>query len=389
MRKEWIAGLVALLWCSVVEARTEGVLPSAQGSALPEAEVERCEKPVQNLIFMIGDGMGLSQVSMLSIENDYRQTAFDRAQNVALLVTRSANNRVTDSAAAGTALATGHKTNNGMIGMRPDSTPVASLIERASQLGRPTGVVVTCLLQHATPAAFYAHVPSRRSYQRISDQLAESGLTLALGGGRSYAARSEEGPMTGLERLQERGYAVLERPSQLDTIARTPVMGFFAEGHLPSMLQGRGDFLPRATRTALRLLEGEADSLGTGFVLMVEGSQIDMEVHANRADGVLAEMQDFERAVAAAVEFTRCHPGTLLVVTADHETGGLFIPSSDSDFEQAEKGIDLRFGTEGHTAAFVPVFLYGTGAERINGVMENTELSARLMELLGLSSSPR
>ena len=195
--------------------------------------------------------------------------------------------------------------------------------------------------------------------------------------------------MTGLERLQERGYAVLERPSQLDTIARTPVMGFFAEGHLPSMLQGRGDFLPRATRTALRLLEGEADSLGTGFVLMVEGSQIDMEAHANRADGVLAEMQDFERAVAAAVEFTRCHPGTLLVVTADHETGGLFIPSSDSDFEQAEKGIDLRFGTERHTAAFVPLFLYGTGAERINGVMENTELSARLMELLGLSSSPR
>ena len=231
--------------------------------------------PVRNLIYLIGDGMGLSHVSMLMLEEGYGTTAFDRAQNIALITTYSANNRVTDSAAAGTALATGHKTGNGMLGVLPDSTAAESIMADAIRAGMPTGVVVTSTLQHATPGAFYAHVPYRRQYQRISDQLAGSDLTVAFGGGLKYAETSErEDGVPGIERLRDRGFRVLTDPSQLDTLSRGPVMGFFADGHLPKMSEGRGDYLERAIRKALEILSREAGERDRGFILMVEGSQL-------------------------------------------------------------------------------------------------------------------
>ena len=215
--------------------------------------------PVRNLIYLIGDGMGLSHVSMLMLEEGYGTTAFDRAQNIALITTYSANNRVTDSAAAGTALATGHKTGNGMLGVLPDSTAAESIMADAIRAGMPAGIVVTSTLQHATPGAFYAHVPYRRQYQRISDQLAGSDLTVAFGGGLKYAEASErEDGVPGIERLRDRGFRVLTDPSQLDTLSRGPVMGFFADGHLPKMSEGRGDYLERAIRKALEILSREA-----------------------------------------------------------------------------------------------------------------------------------
>ena len=333
--------------------------------------------------------MGLSHVSMLMLEEGYGTTAFDRAQNIALITTYSANNRVTDSAAAGTALATGHKTGNGMLGVLPDSTAAESIMADAIRAGMPTGVVVTSTLQHATPGAFYAHVPYRRQYQRISDQLAGSDLTVAFGGGLKYAETSErEDGVPGIERLRDRGFRVLTDPSQLDTLSRGPVMGFFTDGHLPKMSEGRGDYLERAIRKALEILSREAGERDRGFILMVEGSQIDLRAHDNDAEGVLAEMRDFDRAVAAAMDFADRHPGTLVVVTADHETGGLSIPSADVDFEHEEAGIEYRFSTGGHTAAMVPVYLYGTGSERINGVLDNTEL-ARMLKWLVLPDSGR
>ena len=165
-------------------------------------------------------------------------------------------------------------------------------------------------------------------------------------------------------------------------------MGFFTDGHLPKMSEGRGEYLERATRKALEILLREAGERDRGFVLMVEGSQIDLRAHDNDAEGVLTEMRDFDRAVAAAMDFADRHPGTLVVVTADHETGGLSIPSADVDFEHEEAGIEYRFSTGGHTAAMVPVYLYGTGSERINGVLDNTEL-ARMLKWLVLPDSGR
>ena len=156
------------------------------------------------------------------------------------------------------------------------------------------------------------------------------------------------------------------------------------EGKTEYTIVGGGDYLERAIRKALEILSREAGERDRGFILMVEGSQIDLRAHDNDAEGVLAEMRDFDRAVAAAMDFADRHPGTLVVVTADHETGGLSIPSADVDFEHEEAGIEYRFSTGGHTAAMVPVYLYGTGAERINGVLDNTELALRLAGTLGL-----
>ena len=119
-------------------------------------------------------------------------------------------------------------------------------------------------------------------------------------------------------------------------------------------------------------------------MLVVEGSMIDYVSHHNDSEGILAEMRDFDRAVRVAMEYVDAHPGTLLVVTADHETGGLTLPSGNADFTKSESGVLYKYGSKSHTAVMVPVYLYGTGAERINGVMENSDLANRLMEILEL-----
>ena len=163
---------------------------------------------VKNIIYLIGDGMGLSSVSMMQIENGYNSTIFDLAENVALQKTYSADNRVTDSAASGTALATGYKTNNTFVGCTPDGVAVESLMDVAKAEGKATGVVVTTYLQHATPAAFYAHTPSRHNYHIITEQLVGSSLDVAIGGGMGYF---REVYKDGVEQVvTDNGFALVE-----------------------------------------------------------------------------------------------------------------------------------------------------------------------------------
>lgn len=333
---------------------------------------------VKNLIYMIGDGMGLAQVSLLMIEHGYESVSFDRAQNIALISTYSANNRVTDSAAAGTALASGHKTDNGVLGQTPDGTPLESILTKAIRAGRPTGLVVTSSLQNATPAAFYAHVPDREDDERITEWLVNSGVDVLFGGGAEAISRVQ------LEKFRSEGYRIVDKLDQTDGINSGKVLGVFADKHLPSAGNGRGDYLPHATARALEILETDARRAGSGFVLMVEGSQVDWAGHDNDARLLLAEMNDFDKAVAAAMNFADAHPGTLVVVTADHETGGLSIPSGKEDFRLSDSGVEYEFSTGGHSGTLVPVYLYGTGAEGVNGILDNTELAYRLMGLLGL-----
>ena len=345
------------------------------------------EPAPKNLIYMIGDGMGLSHVAMMMIEGGYQPTAFDRMENIALISSYSANNRVTDSAAGGTALATGHKTNNGMVGMTPDSLPVESILARAKERGAATGIVVTCEVQHATPASFYAHVPYRGRYDEISHQLAASGVDLVLGGGRTSMVEPDTmhpENLSPLAQMEQVGYRSIDDLAALDSLTDEKVIGLFSEGHLPSKLAGRDDFLSQAVASSLRYLEGRAAERKKGFVLMVEGSQIDFVSHGNNTPVILAEVRDFEQAVAAAMRYVEAHPETLLVVTADHETGGLTMASGNSDFTSSESGIEYRYSTGSHTGILVPVYFYGRGAERINGVMDNTELSRKLAELMNL-----
>lgn len=336
------------------------------------------EPEVRNVIYMIGDGMGLAQVSLLQIAENYEPTAFDRAQGIALITTRSANNRVTDSAAAGTALSSGCKTNNTWLGLDTAGRRLVPIAECARQQGMRTGLVVTSHLYHATPAAFYAHVADRDDAAAITADMVASGIDLLIGGGRKVL--SEQLPEGGsrFDEFRTKGYRIALAPEQIDTLSGLPVVAAVADKHLPVAAE-RGDYLPQATRKALELLS--ADS-GKGFFLMVEGSQIDMACHGNDGPRALDEIRDFERAVAAAMDFADTHPGTLVVVTADHETGGLSLPSGKADFTLPDSGVTVDFSTGGHSASMVPVYLYGTGAGRIRGLMDNTELANRIKQII-------
>lgn len=327
---------------------------------------------VKNIIYLIGDGMGLASVSMMQLEGHYGPTIFDRAENIALQKTYSLDNRVTDSAASGTALATGSKTNNTMLGMTPDGTALESLMEVASREGKATGLVVTTYIQHATPAAFYAHVASRHEYATIAEQLLKSGIDIAIGGGMAFFDERYGSREEATKAIAESGFMLHGDLSAEDDADRQ--LYILADKEI----EAREGYLAKATAKALAHLEGDDD----GFVLMVEGSIIDGMGHGNDAKGQQGEIRDFMEAIEVAVEYAEEHPDTLVVVTADHETGGLSIVSSDADFNLAEQGVEYRWTTNGHSGVMVPIYLYGAGAELINGIMENATLGAMLKDIV-------
>lgn len=337
-----------------------------------------CAEAPKNIIFLIGDGMSIASVSMMQLVNRYEPTIFDKAENVALQKSYSADNRITDSAASGTALATGVKTNNTYLGVLPDGTAVESLMEVAQREGMATGVVVTTYLQHATPAAFYAHIPSRHEYAIISEQLLDSKLDVAIGGGMDFF----------IERYGDRAKAEAAIAAAGFTLASDidAAKSSTADSRVLALLAGKevgensGNYLAEATHKALELLETRGGD--SGFVLMVEGSLIDGMGHGNDAVAQQREMEGFMQAIEVAVTYAESHPDTLVVVTADHGTGGLTLVSANADFTLAEQGVEFRWTTGGHSGEMIPVYLYGAGAERINGIMENSELGAMLKTIV-------
>ena len=327
---------------------------------------------VKNIIYLIGDGMGLTSVSMMLIENNYERTIFDQADNIALQKSYSLDNRVTDSAASGTALATGHKTNNTMLGQLPDGTNLESLMDIASAKGKATGLVVTTYIQHATPGAFFAHVPSRNHYTTISEQLLVSDIDIAIGGGMAFYEERYGNRDNALEAIAASGFTLKE--SLESEVTGERVLALLA----PYEIENRAGYLAKATAEAIDHL----DNCEEGFVLMVEGSIIDGMGHANDAKAQQQEMRDFMGAIEVAVEYAKAHPETLVVVTADHGTGGLTIISGNADFTLSEQGVEYHWATKGHSGELVPIYLYGAGAELINGIMENADLGQRLKDII-------
>ena len=331
---------------------------------------------VKNIIYLIGDGMGLSSVSMMQVESGYNPTIFDLAENVALQKTYSADNRVTDSAASGTALATGYKTNNTFVGCTPDGVAVESLMDVAKAHGKATGVVVTTYLQHATPAAFYAHTENRHNYHIITEQLVASSLDIAIGGGMGHF--KERYNDEAKEVFKNHGFDLVEEFEELrNQNGDSRTLALLSDWEVGS---NSGSYLADATREALRLLEKRGED--NGFVLMVEGSLIDGMGHANNAQAQQIEMLGFMGAIEVAVEYAKAHEGTLVVVTADHETGGLSIVSADANFNLSEQGVEYRWTTNGHSGAMIPIYLYGAAHESINGIVENTDIAKTLKSLI-------
>ncbi len=352
--------------CSVAIAF---LLSSCAGSGDSGSEV--CDKPlVKNVIFMIGDGMGLSQVYAAMTQNG--SLALEQCTHTGFSKTYSANRYITDSAAGGTALATGSKTNNGMIGMNADSVNVYSVLYDFEQAGRATGFVVTSPVTHATPASFYAHQVSRNMYDEIAVDLVASGVDFFAGGGRShFIARADS--LNLVDSLTARDYRVDLSLDSVVVPVLLPYAGLFADIDMPSATQ-RGDYLPRLVDVAIKSLSARDNE---GFFLMVEGSQIDYKCHGNEGDSAVAEVLDFDRAVQIALDYAKADGNTLVVITADHETGGMTILDG-----AVGDSVKVTFNTGGHTGIMVPIYTYGPGADRFTGILQNTDIPARIRSLV-------
>lgn len=337
------------------------------------------EDRVKNVIVFIGDGMGLGAVSAWMVDQNYAMTCFDRAQFVGLCKTYSKNNRVTDSAASATALATGNKTDNGMIGMLPDETKVQNLTEYAKAMGKSTGIVVTSHVVDATPAGFIAHQKSRDDRDEITEDLVELKPDVLAGGGRKYFERNKsKNGRSLLEEMKDAGYTYVETPEDFTATSKTPVLALFADGSYSMAIDHGTDYLSDVTSHAIDLLDDDKN----GFFLMVEGSHIDHAAHAGNAEQLMFEMEEFDKAVNSAFDYAQTHDGTLVIVTADHETAGVYVLSNDKDFTKGESGVKVGFATGSHTASLVPLYAFGASAYKFSGVMENTDVCKRIMSVL-------
>ena len=295
---------------------------------------------IKNVIFMIGDGMGLNQVQ---ISQWYYMGAYEKLniQNmpvVGLVSTYSADNGVTDSAAAGTALATGYKTKNGVIGRDPLGRRVKNLLEAAREVGKSTGIVATSSITDATPAAFSAHQPSRSYHEQIAEDISQCDADVILGGGMQYfVTKSEGGTRTDnrnlLKEMESKQYTVVKNVSEMNNVKSGKMIGLFKAGDLdtpyPEDKNGVEPTIEQMTRKAIEMLSSNPN----GFVLMVEGSKIDKTAHSNDIENMINEVIHFDNAVKAALEFAEKDGHTLVIVTADHETGGLAMPDNAEPYK--------------------------------------------------------
>lgn len=342
---------------------------TAQTNQTAETEAEPL---VKNVILMIGDGMGVSQV-YAGLTANKGSLHLERSKFVGFSKTYSANNYITDSAAGGTAIACGTKTNNGVIGMDPAGNQLKSMLEYAAENGLATGVIASCAITHATPASFVAHQPSRKMEEEIAVDFVNSDITLFIGGGQKFFANRADN-VNLLEQLKEKGFQVALNMDEVKKVSSGKLAGLVAEEH-PAAYPERGEFLPESVETALTILEKN----NKGFFLMVEGSQIDWAGHANDKDMAVQEMLDFDRAIKVAFDYADQHPNTLVVITADHETGGMSLTGGDL----ATGEVEAQFSTKGHTSVMVPVFAYGAGASAFAGIYQNTAILGKVLNLYG------
>lgn len=337
---------------------------------------EALQKP-KNIILMIGDGMGVSQITAGLYSNNNKLN-LEEFEVVGLHKSYSGDTLITDSAAGATAFSCGIKTYNGAIGVGMDTMPVKTILEIAETKGLATGMVATSTIVHATPASFIAHQPSRKMYQAIAADFMKTEIDFFIGGGKkSFDRRKDERELS--KELEAKGYLVQDYFSKdFEQIAMPPSTGpnyayFTADGDPLTVAQGR-DYLPRACEMATDFLENRSDK---GFFLMIESSQIDWGGHANKSDYIITEMIDFDNAIGKVMEFAKENGETLVIVTADHETGGYSINGGNQD------SLVTGFTTGYHTADLIPVFAHGPGAQAFGGMYENTAIYDKMMEAFG------
>lgn len=336
------------------------------------------DKP-KNIILMIGDGMGADYVSASLILLE--QETFKRFPYSGFSITGSANKKITDSAAGATALSTGYRTNNYMLALDTLGNPLSTILEEAKAKGKSVGVVSTSSVTHATPAAFISHSDSRAKEFEIADQFVSVQPDVVIGGGTNFFLPldfegSREDNKNLADSLKAKGYEYFD--NYLDLENYNDGNRIFAlldrDGIPPADKRDYG--LNDLTSKAFHLLEKDED----GFFLLIEGSQIDWAGHDNNQEYALSELEDFTEAIDLVLDFAVRDSNTLVVVTADHETGGMALIKN----EEPDKEVKMSFNTNSHSANMVGIFSYGPGAENFTGVMENYKIGRKLFSLLGV-----
>jgi alkaline phosphatase len=344
------------------------------------------EPTVKNIIFFIGDGMGIDQISVARIEHLGADGLLnlDKLPVTGLVKTHSIDNLITDSAAGATAMATGYKTRNGMVGVLPDSTAVLTILEAARDRGMSTGLVVTSSITHATPACFASHVASRANQSGIARQLLHEKVDVLLGGGRMYFLSSgtpgsvRKDTLNLIKMAVNAGYSYLESRDELLSSGSGKLLGLFARDGFENKPDEPS--LAEMTEKALDILSKNE----TGFFLMVEGSQIDWGGHENNLAYTTRELLAFDQALRKGVEFADAYGNTLIVVTADHETGGLDILGGQLNGQD----LQINWATKHHTAQMVPLYAFGPHASEFAGTRDNTSIPVLMARLLGITEFP-
>lgn len=334
-----------------------------QPAYTPSFDVDGKNTEVRNVILMIGDGMGMGAVNAAMYANGGELT-MTNLRTFGLVRTQSADNFTTDSAASGTAYAAGEKTNNGYVGMNVLLEEIQNLPEKLAPFGYVSGLVSTDDMHGATPASFFAHQAARGSSDAIWADIIDSRLSFASAGTR-------------------KGYEGLDLKTRLAIEDRFKVVFDPEDGrgadrliYLPESVKAdRGDYLPATTQMAIDFLSAHAKK---GFFLMVEGARIDKEEHGNNFAGTVSETLDFDKAVEAAIRFAEKDGHTLVVISADHETGGVVL-----NYGNIEDGFVLgTFTSKGHSPMMVPLFAYGPKSDLFMGMQENSDVSNKIYGIL-------
>jgi alkaline phosphatase len=377
------------------------------------------EPAPRNVIVLIADGAGVAHWTLAKLGRD--ELAVEGFPVAGLIDTRGDRHTVSGSGPGATALSTGVRSFMGAVGVGPDSLPRETVLEAAMARGMAAGIITTTWVADATPAAFGAHSPSRSAMVDILRQMAAQRIEVILGGGGRILELAEERDSVDLRGELDAAYTLIESREELEALdldTISALVGLFSRGDMPRAPE-REPSLSTMLSTALTIVSRDPD----GFFLMVENEGSDTEAHRNSDREVLqAEMLDFDEAVGLALAFQRDHPETLVVVTADHETGGISLPAdealanrmftsmldsivaarggtghtsadtaalrayavNDAGFRDRVATVlrepSLQYSTGDHTAALVPLFAIGPGAARFGGLKENREIGALLLE---------
>lgn len=329
-------------------------------------------KKVKNVILMIGDGMSLMHIYTAWTCNRGKLW-IENAQYTGLSKTWASNRLITDSGSGGTSLATGHKTIYHAVGVDPEGKPLTTLVDVAKGLGKDAGIAVTCRLWDATPCDFCGHNIDRDNEEELIGDYPTSGVDFAFGGGAQKFTNRKDGRNVFAE-LEQKGYHVARTLDDFFSWKQGKLFAVPYDVDTP-LPDERGDLLARASMKGIELMNQNKN----GFFMMIEGSQLDDYGHFNQLDLLMKETLDFDQTIGRVMQWAAQDGETLVVVTADHETGGLSLVSGDKQ----EGKVVCCFSTKDHSGTMVPVYAFGPGSENFTGIMENTDIFWKIKRLMG------